>query len=210
MTFTDIAYIKPLEPFTCKDKVLCQVLFMSGKHNQERVKMVVPTNIFQYYFWGVTFEVVTYDENFNCKSIRDLQKEDIAVFDIGVCHAMTYNVFNGDILGSNGFVYNLQDNLLSRNYPEVSKFIHQQICQSSNFAMIIHTLRGAMINVLFASNLSEKDVYYKYALCNGFVPMNKAKLRSLVPKTPEEFDKKKLLTQDEIDKLIRDMSYSKS
>lgn len=208
MQYTDIAYIEPLDTYKDKSEVICAVKFMSGKFNQQEVKMIVPTDIFNFYFWGVTLEVVTYDDKFNCISVRDLQKEDIITFEIGVCYAMTYNDLTDDILSSNGFVYNLKDSLIGYNYPDVCVTLHNEICTSRNFALIIHTLRGAMVNVLLAKNLTEKDTYYKYALSRGFVP-SKEKLSGLVPKTTDELKTKRVLTQNEIDKLIREMQNNK-
>ena len=75
--------------------------------------------------------------------------------------------------------------------------------------MRMYTRNGAVISILFDKNIDKKSPMYKYALEVGFITANKDMLRGLVPKTQDDFDKNKKLTQEDIDRLFDTMIDSK-
>ena len=54
-----LAYIWPIENYAGKETALANVRFVTGPFKGKVAQYYMPTNIYTYYFWGVTFEVVT-------------------------------------------------------------------------------------------------------------------------------------------------------
>lgn len=204
MTKRYLAFIEPLEPIVGKEEALCKVRIITGDLAYSSVTCKLTTGIFRYYFWGTTFEVVTIDGGV-VVGVEDVKKETMLDFKLGVVHALTYNNFTHDVLASDGFLHNLDDSLFARHCRPVLNTIYNEIYTAQNFSMTMYTLNGAVINILFNKNIDKRAYEFKYALESGYVSADKGTLRSMIPKTQEDFDRKKKLTQSEIDKLFNDM-----
>lgn len=196
-----LAFIEPMEDLRDKIEVMCKIRIISGDLAFKSLQQVLKTTIFNYYFWGTTFEVVTI-ENGKIVNVEDVKKDTMLEFKLGLVYALTYNNFNHDVLTSDGFLHNLDDSLFARHCKPVLDRIYYEISTAYNFTMRMYTLNGAVINILFDKNI-KKD---KYVLESGFISSDRKTLRNMIPKTQDEFDKKKKLTQSEIDKLFNDMN----
>lgn len=203
-----LAFIEPLADYTGKEEVLCQVRFVTGDLAYRTFQQVLKTEIFNYYFWGTTFEVV-YVEGGKITKVEDINKDTMLEFNIGVIYAISYNASTHDVLSNTGFLHNLDDSLFARHCKPILQRIYAEIAISQNFTMRMYTRNGAVISILFDKNIDKKSPMYKYALEVGFITANKDMLRGLVPKTQDDFDKNKKLTQEDIDRLFDTMIDSK-
>ena len=197
-----LAYIWPIEDYIGKETALANVRFVTGPFKGKVARYYMPTNIYTYYFWGATFEVVTITANGAITAVTDIKREDLQQFDLNLIHALTFNNETKELLGSNGFVYKLSQSLFYRNCKPVCEYIYKEIETARNFAMQIYTLNGGIISILFEKNLSTKDRNYKYAIFRGFITADDKLLRSMIPKTDVATDSHEVLNQSEIDKLI--------
>lgn len=202
-----LAFIEPMEYLEeGKAEVMCTIRIITGDLAYKILHQKLRTDIFRYYFWGTTFEVVYIDDNMNVYKVEDVQKDTMLEFKLGVVYALTYNNITHDVLGSDGFLHNLDDSLFARHCRPVLNVMYNEIQTAYNFSMRMYTLNGAVINILFDKNMSEKSPGYKYSMQSGFISTNKDMLRNMIPKTQAEFDRKKKLTQEDIDKLFDDMN----
>ncbi|MBR1854717.1 MAG: hypothetical protein IJ794_16485 [Lachnospiraceae bacterium] len=203
-----LAFIYPVDQAALQqgqEQTLCYVNFVNGEDAHTTVKMVCPTNIFKYYFWGVTMEVVVYDAQNQCLEVHDVDEAARRKYNMSVCYAMTFNRQNHTVLASDGFVYNLDQSIFANHCGRVLEHMYTVVDQAANFAMVFHKYNGALCNILLDVNVPEKRPFYKYVMCPGFVTMNDQRLRGIVPKTQKEFDDKEKLSQEDIDDMIRDM-----
>lgn len=179
-----LAFIEPLEDIANKQEVMCNIRIITGERAYDVLHQKLTTDIFRYYFWGTTLEVISIDSSTGqVVSVEDLQMETMSMFNIGITYALTYNRMNHDILCFNGMLYNLDESLFARHCKPVLQNIYNVIDTSYNFSMRIHTLKGALLNILFDNNINPNAAGYKYALGCGFVAANKQTLRNMIPQT---------------------------
>lgn len=201
-----LAYIWPAEDIQDKEVALANVKFITGPYERKTARYMLTTNIYRYYYWGVTFEVVSLDENGAITEVADVRKEDLLDFRMNIIHALSFNSITHEVLGSNGFVYKLDQSVYYRNCKPVCDFIYSQIETAENIVMQMYTVNGGIIAILFDKNISPDRKDYKYAIQRGFVTADNKLLRSMVPKTEVQEDNHEILKQNEIDKLIEKLS----
>jgi hypothetical protein len=205
-TIKCLAYIWPAESIEGKDNAYAYVRFINGPYERKIGKYFLTTSIYKYYFWGVTFEVVTINEDGSIVEVGDVKKEDLEAFDMSIIHALSWNSITHEVLGSNGFVYKLDQSVFYRICGRVCDHIYEQIEGSENIVLQMYTLGGGIISVLFDKNIAESHPSYKYAIQRGFVTADNKILRSMVPKKDISVDNKEILKQGDIDKLIEKLS----
>lgn len=200
-----LAYIWPAEDYTDKEFAMANVNFINGPFAKKSMQCRLTTSIYKYYFWGVTFEVVSVTDQGYISTVADVRKEDLAEFGMGIAHALTFNSVTHEVLASNGFVYKLDQSLFYRNCRFACERIYQEMETADNFVMQMYTLNGGIVAVLFDKNLDPKRPGYQYAVHRGFVTGDNKVLRTLVPRTAAHNDDNVVLKQPEIDVLVREM-----
>lgn len=138
--------------------------------------------------------------------MSDVKKHDLEAFDMSIIHALSWNSITHEVLGSNGFVYKLDQSVFYRTCGRVCDHIYEQIEGSENIVLQMYTLKGGIISVLFDKNIQVSHPSYKYAIQRGFVTTDNKILRSMVPKKEIGADNKEILKQGDIDKLIEKLS----
>ena len=201
--FTELAIIEPFDMDFTKEKVLSKVSIVTGEHAHRKFNMMVPTNVFRYHFWGSTFEVIQYDENFELLDIRDIIKDDLPKYKLGVTQALTYNQETHEVVATNGFVYNIDESLYGKYCPYVCKRIYDEISTAKNFTLMLITMNGAVIDLTFDKNVDPAKYPHRNILTSGFVTMNAKALRFTMPMAKvTTTDVNEKLSQDDIDDLI--------
>ena len=201
-----LAYIWPAEDIDGKTEALANVKFLTGPYERKIGRYILTTSIYKYYYWGVTFEVVTLAEDGSITEVADVKKEDLAIFGMNIIHALSFNSCTHEVLGSNGFVYKLDQSLFYRNCKAVCDYIYEMAASAENIVMQMYTLNGGIIAILFDKDLSPNSTSFKYAIQRGFVTADNKLLRSMVPKTDVPVDNKEILDQRDIDRLIQSLS----
>lgn len=199
-----LAIIVPLEDIN-KEHVYSELYFIDLSNRHKVIKTYVPHNIFKYYFYGATLEVVELDNNNNCVNIHDITKDDMIEYSISLSYALTLSFTENEVvsLATNGFTYYLYQSTFFRRY----KYIFNNMCnamkQSNNFVLRYFIMNGAICYVQLECNKSRDAVDYKYVMHNGFAISNRDILKSLLPKTEIEFNNStEKLSQMKIDQLI--------
>lgn len=203
--FIELAIIEPTESLLGKEKVLCKVSIVSGIHAHRRVQMAIPIEFFRYYFWGSTFEVITYNDAFELVNIRDVIKEDLPKYNLAVAQVLAYNHVTHNVVATNGVSYNLDDSLFAKYCPHVCKRIYEEISTAYNFTLMLITMNGAVIDLSFAKNVDEKKYSHRHILTYGFVTTNTSALRFSSASSKPSVDGNEKLSQDDIDELIDKM-----
>ena len=201
-----LAYIWPAEDIQGKDMALANVKFITGPYERKVARYILRTGIYRYYYWGVTFEVVSLDENGSITEVADVKQEDLVTFGMSIIHALSFNHITHEVLGSNGFVYKLDQSLFYRHCKPVCDYIYRQTETADNIVMQMYTLNGGIIAILFDKDIPANSSSYKYVIQKGFVTADNQLLRSMVPKTEVETDNHEVLKQRDIDKLIEKLS----
>lgn len=203
---TSIAFIIPLEEVAGKSAVNCLFKFVAGEYHGREQVINTATDIFAYYFFGYTLETIIWDNNGCISKIRDIDREDCREFNISVASAVMYNGVSQSFLASNGFVYNIWESLFARYAGQnlVGRMVYE-ISSTRNFSARFYLLNGALLSINLSKNITEDKTSYKYVLEPGFVPGNKEILRTMIPKTRDEFAEKEKLTQADIDKMLQQM-----
>ncbi len=201
-----LAYIWPAEDIQGKDVALANVKFINGPYERKTARYMLTTSIYKYYYWGVTFEVLTLTEDGSITEVSDVKKEDLLSFGMNIIHALSFNNITHEVLGSNGFVYKLDQSVFYRNCKPVCDYIYSQIESANNIVMQMYTLNGGIISILFDKDVPEYSSSYKYVIQKGFVTADNKLLRSMVPKTEIESDNREVLKQRDIDKLIEKLT----
>lgn len=200
--YKELAIIEPLDLDFSKEKVRSKVSVVTGEHAHRKFNMMVPVNVFRYHFWGSTFEVITYNEEFELLEIRDIVKDDLPMYNLGVVQALTYNPVTHDVVTTNGFVYNIDDSLFGKYCPHICKRIYKEIATAYNFTLMMITLNGAVIDLTFDKNVDAAKYPHRNILTPGFVTTNTKALRFTMPTSKAPADKNEKLSQDDIDDLI--------
>lgn len=203
---TSIAFIIPLDVIEGKSTVNCLFKFVAGEYRGKEKVINTTTDIFKYYFFGYTLETVVWGSNGYISNIRDIDRDDCREFNISAASAIMYNGVSQSFLASNGFVYGIWDSLFARYAGQnlVGRIVYE-ISSARNFSTRFYLLNGALLSINLSKNITEDKASYKYVLEPGFVPGNKEILRTLIPKTRDEFIEKEKLTQVDIDKILQQM-----
>lgn len=202
-----LTFIKPLEDYTNKFNVKAEIRFLTGERKGKKGIYEVTTDIFKYYFFGVTLEVVEFDKIGNIINIRDVKSDEFEEFHMGLLKTYSFNIETTDMLCSNGFVYILNQSKLWRDYPEVCQNIMNNMMYASNFVMYTYTMNNTLLMVNVEFNLKPNDKRYKKAIHRGFITADKDLLKMMSP--PEvwnEADPNEKLKQEDIDRLIKEMA----
>ena len=204
--YTELAIIEPLDMDFSKEKVLSKVSVVTGEHAHRKFSMMVPVNMFRYHFWGSTFEVIKYNEKFELLDARDIVKDDLPRYNLGVVQALAYNQMTHEVVATNGFVYNIDDSLYGKYCPHICQRIYGEIATAGNFTLMLITLNGAVIDLTFDKNVNPADYPHRNILTSGFVTTNTKALRFTMPTSKAAVtDRNEKLSQDDIDDLIEKM-----
>lgn len=200
-----IAFIWHGEDYTNKEECICYVRPLTGRFRDKILSGVLTTGIFRYYYWGVTLEEIELDQNGNFGEVRDLTIETLKYYNMSVMYALTFNEETSDVLGSDGFVYRLNQSIFYNKCKPVYDYIMQEIKTAQNFSLRLYTKDGGILSFLFDKNVSPKAAGYKYVLNRGFITSDKSILRTMIPATSSESSSKDKLTQADVDKMIEEM-----
>ncbi|SCY79321.1 hypothetical protein SAMN02910292_02947 [Lachnospiraceae bacterium XBB2008] len=201
-----LAYIWPAESIDGKEQALAYVRFITGPYEKKTGKYLLTTNIYKYYFWGVTFEAVTIQDDGSIIEVSDVKRDEWESFGLSIIHALSWNSITHEVLGSNGFVYKLDQSVFYRVCGRVCDHIYEQIESAENIVMQMYTLSGGIIAILFDKDIPKSHPSYKYAIQRGFVTADNTILRSMVTIKEISADNKEVLKQDDIDKLLEKLS----
>lgn len=200
-----IAIIKPNEDINGKEEVLCNVRFIDKANKHFTTNTYIKTNIFKYYFYGTTIEVLELDDNGKVIDVHDLDKNALHEYNLQINYALTLSFMGNKIvsLATNGVVYYLEQSTFFRNYSFVANNMYIGMLGSSNFVFRYYTMEGEIVYIQLETNKGVNSIDYKYSLHNGFVISDRNLLKALIPKTQEEFeDSNEKLSQKQIDDLI--------
>ena len=201
---TGLAIITPLESIE-KESVYSELFFIQTR---DIVKTYIPNNVFKYYYYGVTLEIVELDNDNRCISIHDVKKDDLIKYNISINYALTIS-FDADKIASlstNGVIYYLEQSTFFKRYKFVFTNMYNAMITSSNFVFRYFTINGAISYVQLECNKPATSPDYKYALHNGFTVSNRDILKCMLPKTDTDFaDSKEKMNQEAIDKLLEQL-----
>lgn len=200
-----LAFIWPAEDIVGKEVCRSNVKFISGPFRHKVIQYDMTTDIYKYYYWGVTFEVVIINQKGDLIEVRDIDKNDFGIFDLDFITALTYNANTHEILATNGFVYKLDQSLFYRHCPAVCEYIYKEMETANNFILYMYTINGGIASVLFDKDLHIKDKRYKSVIHKGFITSDNHLLRNMVPKDTVDEEIGEKLKQEDIDKLIEKM-----
>ena len=197
-----LAYIWPVEEYKNKAYAQCYVKFLNGPFARQVGQYSLTTSIFQYYFWGVTLEMITITEKMEIVDVSDIQKEDFREFKLGIVYARTFNCNTHEVLASNGFIYKLDQSLFHNNCKKVCEHMYAEMETADNFLLALYTMNGGVIDLLLDKNVRTDAIGYKYAIHRGFVTADEKVLKGISVNTKTSTNGKEILKQEDIDKLI--------
>ena len=200
--FTELAIIEPTELDFSKEKLLSKVSIVTGVHAHRKVMMLIPVEFFRYHFWGSTFELITYTDSFELLHVRDIVKEDLPKYNLGVAQVLTYNHMTHEVVATNGAIYNLDDSLFAKYCPSVCKRIYEEIVSAYNFTLLLLTMNGAVIDLTFDKNVDPVKYPHRNILTYGFVTSNAKSLQFPAMASKTVTDRNEKLNQADIDALI--------
>ena len=201
-----IAFIWHLEDYTGKETCLCQLRILSGKYNGKYFQAYLTTNIFKFYYWGVTLEEVEIDKNLNIISVSDLDLESMKKYNINIFYALTFNEETSDALGSDGFVYKLNQSIFYNKCRAVYDHIMNEIKTARNFSLRLYTRDGGIFYFVFDKDISPKASGYKYVMNKGYITADKKVLKSMIPATStNNTNSNEKMTQADVDKMLEEM-----
>lgn len=196
-----LAYISPVENIEGKEYVNCNITFISGDLNHKTwTNVCLKTDIFRYYYYGSTFEVIELDHMQNIVNIHDITVEDAKQFGVSLHNILTLNENTFDMLASNDFTYNLKENKFYNYCKNTVENMYTAMHHTTSFILRVYIINGAVVYIEMDDNPKENS---KYALSSGYIVTDKSKLRhsSYFDNNAMENGKEKL-KQDDIDRLI--------
>lgn len=195
-----LAYISPEVDFTGLEFVPCCVTFISGDLDHQTFRdVVMPSNIFTYYYYGSTLEVVELDDNKNLLGVHDLTNEEISEFGISIYNVLTLNRNTFDMLTSNDFAYNLKVNKFYTYRKQTVENMFAVMNRTDRFILRVYVIKGAIVYIHLNDN---PDRDSKYVLSSGFIVTDKSKLRGSSVSNSGITNSNAKLKQEDIDKLI--------
>lgn len=202
-----LAFISPIKPFENLFHIPANIDFVTGERKGKSGIYEVTTDIFKYYYFGTTLEVVELDKIGNIINIRDVQPTDLKEFNLNILKVYSFNLNTTDMMCSNGFVYILNQSKFWRDYPQVCNEIMKQMQLASNFVMYAYTMNNTILSVNVEFNLKETDKRYKRAIHRGFITEDKKLLKMMSPpiSTDSSIDPNEKLSQKDVDKLLDEM-----
>lgn len=202
MSMKYLAYISPTEEMIGKEFAYCNVTFITGDLDHRTFQGIqVRTDMFRYYYYGSSLEVVELDQNRNIVDIHDMTIEDVRYFGVSIHHILTLNSVTFDMLASNDFTYNLKVNKFYNYCKRTVENIYDEMQRlSDGFALRIYVINGAIIYIELDDNSMKKE---RYVLSAGYIVSDKYKLRNAGHvENPGAGKQNEKLKQEEIDKLI--------
>ena len=201
MTKKYLAYISPMEDIAGKEYAQCSITFVTGDLNHETYRPVmVKTDIFKYYYFGSTFEVVEVDSQKNIVDIHDITVEDAKYFGVTMHNIVAFNKTNFDMQATNSVTYNFKVNKFYNYCRATAENVYRAMGQCEKFILWVYIINGAVVYVMLDDNPKEN---HKYALAEGYIVSDMSGLRcSSSVSTGSLGDKNEKLKQQDIDKLI--------
>ena len=196
-----LAYISPVEDITNKEYVNCNVTFITGDLDHQTFHNVwLKTDIFKYYYYGSTFEVLELDDRQKIVSIHDITVEEAKQFGVSLHNILTLNKSTCDMLASNDFTYNLKVNKFYNYCRHTVENIYNAMQNVVSFILRIYVINGAVVYIEMDDNPRQNS---KYALSSGYIVTDKSKLRhSAYLEESSSGNRNEKLKQEDIDKLI--------
>ena len=201
MTKKYLAYISPLEDITDKEYANCNITFITGDLDHRTFSgLKLKTDLFRYYYYGSSLEVVELDRHQNVVDIHDITVEEAKYFGVSLHYILTLNQSTFDMLASNDFTYNLKVN---KFYSYCKTTVENMYCcmqRLNNFILRAYVINGAVVYIELDDNPGKER---QYALTPGFIISDKSKLKNAGGKevTVSGHSREKL-KQEDIDKLI--------
>lgn len=196
-----LAYISPVEDITGKEYASCNITFITGDLDHQTFWNVrLKTDIFRYYYFGSTLEVLELDERQQIIDIHDITVEDARQFGVSLHHILTLNKTTFDMLASNDFTYNLKVNKFYNYCRHTVENIYRVMQQVPGFLLRIYVINGAIVYIEMDDNPKQNS---KYALSGGYIVTDKSQLRnSAYLESSGCGNSNEKLSQADIDKLI--------
>ena len=195
-----LAYISPIESIEGKEQVMCNVVFITGDLNHRMGNYMMKTNIFRYYYYGSTFEVIEMDKNNQIMDVHDMTAEDAEYFGISMKSIMTLNSKTFDMLGSNDVTYNLKQNKFYNHCRQTVENIYNILPSLEKFTLRVYIMNGAVVYIELDTDTKRNN---GYVLCPGYVIDDKYKLKQAgtTAGSTNSYGNEKL-KQEDIDKII--------
>lgn len=192
-----LAYITPINVNVNGLSIVpCTVVFLTGDLKHRPFTYNISSDYFKYYYYGSTLEVIELNNDLSISSIRDLTKDDADHFGISYCKALTLNLTTGDMLASNDFVYNINQNNFNNYCKGTIRNILERIKKLPEFSLGLYIINGAVIYI----ELYETPRNTKYAMSSGYLVNDKSLLKH--NSEVSECTGNRKLSQVEIDNLI--------
>ena len=196
-----LAYISPLEDITGKEYAQCSITFATGDLNHETYRPVaVKTDMFKYYYFGSTFEVVEMDEKKNIIDIHDITIEDAKYFGVTMHNIVALNKKNFDMQATNGVTYNYKVNKFYNYCRNTAENVYRTMEKCDKFILWAYIINGAVVYVMLDDNPKKNQ---KYTLAEGYIVTDLSLLRCASSANSGAMgDGNEKLNQEDIDKLI--------
>ena len=201
-----LAFIWHAEDYINKEECLCYIQFLTGKLRGKIVQAKLTTGIFKYYYWGVTLEEVELNARNEVIGVADLTVDSLSRYNMNILHALTFNEETSDVLGSDGFVYKLNQSVFYNRCKAVYDYIVQEMKTANNCILRLYIKDGGIFSILFDKNISPKSPGYKYIMQRGFVTADKKVLRTMIPSTDASVgNSNDKLSQSDVDKMFEEL-----
>lgn len=196
-----LAYITPLADIEGKDYVDCLITFITGDLNHQTFKYAwLRTDIFRFYYYGSTLEVVELDGGMRIVSIRDLTKEDAEEFGVSLKSVVTLNSNTFDMLVSNDVTYNMKENKFYRHCSKTVDNMLNRMKQIDKFVLRAYIINGAVIYLELDEIIKNSN---NYVMSPGFVVNDRTKLKNNNSfRELSIADTNEKLNQEDIDKIV--------
>lgn len=201
MTKKYLAYISPKEDIEGKEYAYCSVTYITGDLDHRTFQRVwLKTDIFRYYYYGSTLEVIELDERQQIVNVHDLTIEEAREFGVSLYHVLTLNKTTFDMLASNDFTYNLKVNKFYNYCKGTVENIYNALQQAECFVLRVYVIKGAVVYVELEVNPKKSR---NYVMSEGYIVADKSKLRqSMYAESSASGSGNEKLKQEDIDKLI--------
>jgi len=196
-----LAYISPVEDIAGKEYAACNITFITGELDHETLQGVrLKTDIFKYYYFGSTIEVVVLDDRKNIVDIHDITMEDAKEFGVSLYNVLTLNKSTFDMLVSNDFTYNLKVNKFYNYRKSTVENMYAAMQKATSFLLRVYVINGAIVYIEMDDNPKRDS---RYVLSEGYIVTDKSGLRhsAHLGKSASGSGNEKLSQQD-IDVLI--------
>lgn len=194
-----LAYITPIGDIEGKETVVCNTTFLTGDLNHKTYRYVMKTEIFKFYYYGSTLEVVEMDYKNQIVAVHDITKEDAEFFGLSVKSILTLNCKTFDMLASNDITYNMKQNKYYNYCKKTVENIYKVLTTLDDFILRVYIINGAVIYIELDTNVKKNN---GYVLSKGYIVEDKNKLKQTGAVQGTNSYGSEKLSQEAIDEII--------